>query len=466
MKTSHLLEHCFEALGGESGPGHGVLYGKTSFDSLEWLQTPGPWGSSPSDNSYWTGDSLPRCSQRFLDAMSEIIRGAQRHLDIASLESFADGRFEAMLSQSLAELARTGRAVDVRILYGSHPFTEETPETLESWLARITSPIDVTSSLRIVTGRMASVSTGLGSSFNHAKIVAADGRRAIVGGHNLWSEDYFGFAPTNDLSALVEGEASDEAHRYLNRLWEWMAVNARQPKPEASSFTVGWEKGRITREVAAPPAPDFSKQSGKHQALFLSRFGTGILPEGQNGNLVTRCAADAFRAAKKSIFISHMDLAFHYEGTSYWPDQIFMALADAITDPLRNIDIRVVLSEPGGRSGSGGIYSWGVPLESVLEKMRSSVGNRPLSGTFRLAPIRFSAAGDCWRHGEKVCKITNHSKTWIVDESHFYIGSDNLYPHNLQEFGYLIHSETVAARVIDDYWAPLWEYSSPSSLGL
>lgn len=466
MKTSHLLEHCFEALGGESGPGHGVLYGKTSFDSLEWLQTPGPWGSSPSDNSYWTGDSLPRCSQRFLDAMSEIIRGAQRHLDIASLESFADGRFEAMFGQSLAELARTGRAVDVRILYGSHPFTEETPEKLESWLARITSSIDVTSSLRIVTGRMASVSTGLGSSFNHAKIVAADGRRAMVGGHNLWSEDYFGFAPANDLSALVEGEASDEAHRYLNRLWEWMAVNARQPKPEASSFMVGWEKGRITREVAAPPAPDFSKQSGKHQALFLSRFGTGILPEGQNGNLVTRCAADAFRAAKKSIFISHMDLAFHYEGTSYWPDEVFTALADAITDPRRNIDVRVVLSEPGGRSGSGGIYSWGVPLENVLEKMRSSVANRPLSGTFRLAPIRFSAAGDCWRHGEKVCKITNHSKTWIVDESHFYIGSDNLYPHNLQEFGYLIHSETAAARVIDDYWAPLWEYSSPSSLVL
>lgn len=55
---------------------------------------------------------------------------------------------------------------------------------------------------------------------------------------------------------------------------------------------------------------------------------------------------------------------------------------------------------------------------------------------------------------------------WIADESHFYIGSDNHYSHNPQECGYLIRRETVAARVIADYWTLLQEYAPPSSPGL
>ncbi len=465
-KTPQALECCFQALGGEQGAGHGIFYGRTSLDSLEWLQTPGLWGKSPSDNSYWNRETLPPCSQRLLDAMAEIIRNARSHLDIAALESFADGFFEKMLRASLAELGRTGREVTVRILYGSHPFTTETPEKLEGWLARITSPIEGNSRLHITAGRMASVKEGPNSSFNHAKIVAADGRKVVVGGHNFWSADYFAFAPTHDLSAGIEGEASREAHRYLDRLWAWMGENAREPKPEAASFTVGWENGRLTPGAMAKPAPEFPGQTGKIPALFLSRYGIGIFPENSIANLAASCAVAAFRAAQRSILISHMDLAFHYQGTSYWPDAIFSALADALTDPGRQLDICVVLSQPGGRSGSGGIYSWGETLEGVLQKLRSAVGGRPLSGSFRVAPIRFSSLGDVWQDGERVCKITNHAKTWVVDESLFYIGSDNLYPHKIQEFGYLIQSEALVARWMADYWLPLWKYSSPATLRL
>jgi hypothetical protein len=465
-EAPQLLESCFEALGGKQGAGHGLFYGKTSLDSLEWLQTPGLWGKSPSDNCYWTQETLPPCSQRLLDAIAEIIQDAHSHLDIAALEPFADGPFEKMLAASLSKLGCTGREVTVRILYGSHPFTTETPEKLEGWMSRITSSIDCNSRLHITAGRMASFKEGLKCSFNHAKIVAADGRKVVLGGHNFWSADYFAFGPAHDLSASIEGEAPIRAHLYLNHLWAWIGENTQKTKPEAASFTVGWEKGRLTPGAMAKPAPEFPSRTGKIPALFLSRYGTGIFPESSNPNLAIRGAVAAFRAAQRSIFISHMDLAFHYKGISYWPDVVFVALADALTDPARQLDIRVVLSQPEGRSGSGGIYSWGETLDGVLQKLRSVVGARPLSGSFRLAPIRFSFLGDVWQDGDRVCKITNHSKTWVVDESLFYIGSDNLYPHNLQEFGYVIQSEALVARWMAYYWLRLWQYSSPATLRL
>lgn len=468
MTSSPLLQHCYESLGGAQGSGHGVMYGETTFDSFEWLQTPGLWGQSPRENSYWQGSVLPPCGQRLLDAMSEIITQTTRFLDISSLELFPDGHFETMLTRSFADLARSGRKVDVRLLFGSHPYTTESPESLERLLVRLTSQIPAgTSTLRVWAGRLATSNQGLQSSFNHAKIIAADGVRALVGGHNLWSDDYFGFAPTNDTSASLGGPAAAEPHRYLDRLWAWIDSPTRPTPPAASATSIAWANGRLVRTPeAAPKAVLLPVQEGCYSALFLARFGSGLLPADQFGNLVVRCPGDAFRAARHSIFISHMDLAFHFQGQSYWPDHTIAGLADALTHPDRKIDVRIVLSEPGGVSGNGGIYSWGETLQAVVEKIRSLVADRPVTGTLGLAPIRISAEGDVWKDGERECKITNHSKLWMVDESLFYIGSDNLYPHNIQEFGYLIESPTLAAGVLQDYWNPLWSYSSRLAMSL
>src|SRR4029077_13969421 len=56
-------------------------------------------------------------------------------------------------------------------------------------------------------------------SWNHAKIVAADGRVAFVGGHNMWSRDYLLNAPVHDLSMSLRGSAVRSAHRFLDTLW-------------------------------------------------------------------------------------------------------------------------------------------------------------------------------------------------------------------------------------------------------
>ena len=52
----------------------------------------------------------------------------------------------------------------------------------------------------------------------------------------------------------------------------------------------------------------------------------------------------------------------------------------------------------------------------------------------------------------------------MVDDRLFYIGSDNVYPVNLQEFGYIVDDRRAAAEVLDAYWTPLWQWSRRAAL--
>ena len=41
-----------------------------------------------------------------------------------------------------------------------------------------------------------------------------------------------------------------------------------------------------------------------------------------------------------------------------------------------------------------------------------------------------------------------------VDDRVFYVGSDNVYPVNLQEFGYIVDDRKAAAELLEAYWNP------------
>ena len=45
--------------------------------------------------------------------------------------------------------------------------------------------------------------------------------------------------------------------------------------------------------------------------------------------------------------------------------------------------------------------------------------------------------------------------TALIDDRVFYVGSDNLYPVNLQEFGYIVDDGRAAMQLRDAYWNPL-----------
>ena len=86
--------------------------------------------------------------------------------------------------------------------------------------------------------------------------------------------------------------------------------------------------------------------------------------------------------------------------------------------------------------------------------------NAMLCSHVHLAPFRFGPDAT-WPHG---VAIANHAKLWMVDDRVFYVGSDNIYPVNLQEFGYIVDDRKAAAELLDAYWNPLWQWSRQAAL--
>ncbi len=88
---------------------------------------------------------------------------------------------------------------------------------------------------------------------------------------------------------------------------------------------------------------------------------------------------------------------------------------------------------------------------------------------FTIAPIHHSLNFDYWIQpggGKKLAG--NHAKVYIIDDSHYYVGSDNMYvsgtPNGLQEYGFLIEGKEAVSALLSTYWDPLWTNSSPFAL--
>jgi phosphatidylserine/phosphatidylglycerophosphate/cardiolipin synthase-like enzyme len=294
--------------------------------------------------------------------------------------------------------------------------------------------------------------------------LAADGRWAIVGGHNLWHEDYLSFAPVHDVSALVEGRAAGEAHVFLDTLWDWVGGQLTNPNGDAKVHAIRWSEGRTE---AAPPPPRVllpPMPAGRISALALGRLGIGVLPDPRLANTAAAVTAIAFRQARRTIRISQMDFARFFEGVNYWQADVVAAIADVLTDPERAVEVSLVLSEHGAKTMSGGPYSFGTKPADVVAEIRRAIGDRPVTGRMRLAPLRISPQGEGWSHAGRSLAFANHAKVWIVDDHAFHVGSDNLYLHFLQDFGYLFESESPTGDLVRDYWTPLWEHSARASM--
>jgi phosphatidylserine/phosphatidylglycerophosphate/cardiolipin synthase-like enzyme len=468
-----IIATCLAALGAPSDGGLPGLLSRTTIERFDLLQTPDLWGHDPADNAYWLASSgpapLPAGSRRLLAAIEDVIASAERLVDIASLEPFASGEFAAAIRRGLARAARHGRPLTVRILYGRHRFVTQTDADFAVAIRDLAADLPADGGIRLHACRMETSNDQKAPSWNHAKIVAVDGRETIVGGHNLWHPDYLGLAPAHDLSARVTGAAAAEAHAFLDRLWDWVSRQLATPSAIGSVHAIRWAGGRIEPSGPPPTVALVAAPSGSIPALAVGRLGTGVTPDAtvtdaRIANVGAAVAALAFRQARSSIRISQMDFGFHWDGVNFWSADVVSALADVLTDPARTVDVMLVLSEPGAKTAAGGPYSFGTTLADIVAEMRRTIGDRPLSGRMRLTPLRFSPQGDRWLHDGVELKIINHAKFWMVDEQAFHIGSDNLYPHNLQEFGYVIESAAAAREAITAYWEPLWTYSRRTAI--
>jgi phosphatidylserine/phosphatidylglycerophosphate/cardiolipin synthase-like enzyme len=377
------------------------------------------------------------------------------------------------MRNAITWLAYSRRPVTIRIMIGSHPPGGADPRALLEDLIRDAAG-SPGSRIQLYVGAIRSCNgeASCGAlSWNHAKIVVADGRRALVGGHNQWTADYLAEAPAHDLSMEVEGPAAAAAARFAGALWDFVC---RQPADDGANQSVLFAAGQHLMKacLASMPLPPAAKapvkRVGNVRILAVGRLGAGVTQDFADQSLVVR---DLFLgAARQSIRMVQQDVAFSFSGVplgDVWPDKDLADIVDLVTK--RGGDAYLVLSNLDA-AGPVGSYSNGVTLAEVaahimrIAKTRSGLQDTELvpllCGHLHLAPLRFGP-DDTWPDAKP---IGVHAKFWMIDDRAFYIGSENLYPVALQEFGYIVEDKaaTVAARA--KYWDNVWQWSQRAAV--
>jgi len=211
-----------------------------------------------------------------------------------------------------------------------------------------------------------------GVSWNHAKIIAVDGKHLWTGGHNFWNKHYLLDSPVNDLSLELEGSVARDAHRYANAQWGYIVkkqstawgrfVDKRIP----DAFEVP-RMARVTvsdfPEIAAEFPPYWKEKktmSGRRQEVDPTHV--PIVTMGRYGVLLkkSRPSDDAFVAmidsARKVIRMALQDLGpvclpktkLPLPGLT-WPKAYLDALARVIW--TKGVDVEIVLSNPNSIPG-------------------------------------------------------------------------------------------------------------------
>ena len=407
-------------------------------------------------------------SDKVLDRFYGVVASAQQSVDIAMLAPAADVRFLAALRNAITWLATSGRPVTIRAIVGDYPPAGFDAASLLHELTRDAAAVP-TSRLRVYAAATRSCGgPSCGAlSWNHAKIVAADGRRVIVGGHNLWTPDYLVTEPVHDISMVVEGPAAHDAHRFADALWRSVCKLPREDGVNATFMSLGAASGdgATCPSRIALPGPDDG--TGGIPILAVGRLASGVVSAFADQSLIARDLM--FGAARRTIRMVQQDVGFALLGGQLdhvWPESALGKIADLL---VRDGDVYMVLSNLGA-DGPIGTYSNGIPIEAVADKIKDVVQQRTgvvepqlsslLCQHLHLAPLRFGPE-EKWPDGKP---IGTHAKFWMVDDRVFYIGSENLYPAELQEFGYIVEDSAAVAQLRHDYWDKAWQWSRAAAI--
>lgn len=232
---------------------------------VRYFHTPDIWGAG--DGRAWatSGKKAPvlqavgasNAFHRLVSAWCNIIHYAEHLVDITSLEVPAPGSDVAnrLLAAVRSTLMRRLRArpkhpMVIRFLFGGTPqsktadFKARLKLILNSVSGMGTPDVRRQTHVHFATDYRGVAFrnprfVGLPKTWNHSKIVAADGCRAITGGHNMNAEgSYTKFPVIHDLSVEVRGNGALLAHYFASSLWE---------KGEETGFLDGsafdWDRG-------------------------------------------------------------------------------------------------------------------------------------------------------------------------------------------------------------------------------
>jgi phosphatidylserine/phosphatidylglycerophosphate/cardiolipin synthase-like enzyme len=327
-----------------------------------------------------------------------------------------------------------------------------------------------------------------GVSWNHAKLIAVDGRYLHTGGHNMWDRHYLGKDPVHDLSLEMEGRIAHDGHLYANTQWDHIKHKQNNllgyiADKIPDNLPLLWHNRVIISEYPIGKAtwwaprynpnlvPRYENPEGVSPVLSIGRLGTLTYKH--------RPADDAVIAmidsAKTIIHLALQDLGpvcipntkVALPGTT-WPKPYLNALARAIWE--REVDVEIVLSNPGSMPDGlgpldacyGNGWSCVDVAAEIIKRIKKQFPNADDAGlrkkveeNLRICFIRHAKTNK-YKSG---MTIGNHTKHFIIDGIASYTGSQNLYVCDLAEWGVVIDDPAVTKKIMDDFWHPLWQAS-------
>lgn len=433
-------------------------------------------GDSPKKMCLGSGDSL---LNRFYTAMV----GAKVQLDVTSL-SYHNGRFYQMLVNSLAYLSHQPEVPSVRLLFSGYVaeklnIINTTSNVLKALMRDVAAQGGDLKRLQVELGWLSTLVQPL---WNHSKIIVADQDLVLTGGHNPWDIDYLRDAPIFDLSMEGRGPLGLGTSRFVDKLWEKASDRSSYSYASSSPTTIdpfGIESQGRTAHIVHKPMTNTSV--GQSKVIGMGRLGFNYFQTNTSANPSDDGLRFLIDSAKTSLYIAQQDYFSGLATPEFLdflptrsPSWAINSLVDAIK---RGVKISFVKSDQPGLKGYGIIpaeQTYSNLLKTFEAKIRASdikdlngrTVRQYLCDQTEFLPWRFHAGEKNWpadRNGNAL-RIGAHPKLIIVDEASFAIGSQNLYPANLQEFTLVVNDANVTQSLLDRYWKPLQQNSSSSRL--
>jgi hypothetical protein len=149
----------------------------------------------------WSGtkDPEPGHSDWLAVQMADLLSKTTVWCDVMSL-SPPDGLFMEKFQEALGTIAERSKTseknITIRMMFGN---IVGMPVNCNKVLAKLTKNIPEDAKIRLWVGAWRK-----GVSWNHAKLIAVDGKYLHTGGHNMWDGHYLKHDPVHDLSLEME----------------------------------------------------------------------------------------------------------------------------------------------------------------------------------------------------------------------------------------------------------------------
>ena len=477
-----------------SDSSEGLLWEETTGNTLDgaggtapgWLvRTQDCWGRTDVCSS-------GAVQQRMLDTIRSIIANATTTVDVSSLAGVADGGFREALIAGVREADAAGHRPVVRMVWGHQPAAPFSVRKLRNLHRDLEKAAP---NLRIVLALHKNTLGLSGFSWNHSKIVAADGKVAYSSGINMWSDSYLQSTnPVTDVGVVVRGPGAVSAQRFLDVLWTelctyptWSVKHSNTLVPENGGANCPSRQAPIATApvgevtvlgVGRAGYADTGRVAGTRDPREVSkadRSDSGCklppLPNTMNGdpkwdgdNPSDTALRALVESAEKRIVIGQQEAIFSCAVDPSYDVRLFDALARKVVD---GIPVTIVVSNEKGAISTFEGYSSDPPSTMAVMRKRvrklvasDAAATKAICSSLTVARFRYSNA-DTWPSGNQPAL---HGKVIAVDDAAFYVGSQNAYPNQLQEFGYIIENPAAMADFKRDYLDPMVQYSSRAAL--